>query len=184
MTKGVIFSREQLIEAEYYGLPHEVALLREQIEGVDEKLRQIAPHITDAMEQSSETWHDNAPADALFGEVRILDERRGKLIAAKRKLHVVEYPEPDFAKVAIGTRALCEIMGDAFEIDVVGNLPIFHPDDGDVETGSVDAPMPRSLLGAEEGHIVAATIGERVVEISVLGVDQRAQRAFYTSSES
>ena len=179
--KTPILSAEQLTEGDFYALPHEVAFMESQVRDIKSKRVILAGHIKDSMEQSSETWHDNAPADALFGELNMLDGRESKLAVAERRLTVVEYPDPDFSLVTIGTRVGCVISGSSFEIDVTGNLPLTLPADGEVETGSIAAPMPRALLGAEQEASVEADINGRIIEIGIMSVDQTTQREFYES---
>lgn len=174
-----ITSIDQIIEGDYYALPHEIRAMKAQQGDIEGMRNLLSEDIKDAMEQSSETWHDNAPADALFGELSRLDRRESRLRVAERHLTVVEYPDPSFNLVTIGSRVGCIVAGDEFEMDITGNLPLHLPSEDDVEAGSFLAPMPRALLGASVNDVVTADIGGRLIEVAVSGLNQQAQKLFY-----
>ncbi len=176
MTREFITSPQQIVEGTFYALPHEIEALSEQMEDILTKRHVLSGHIKDAMEQSSETWHDNAPADALFGEMNALDQKEHKLVVAERNLEPVEYPPLDFDLVTIGSRVGCVIGAEEFEMDITGNLPFSLESYTGVESGSIAAPMPQALLGAIAGSTVVAQVAGRSIEIGVSSVDQAAQR--------
>lgn len=165
-----------------YALPYETLRLEKQLQAIGLSQGEIAGHISDAMEQSSETWHDNAPADALFGEMFQLDKRHADLVRAARRLIKVSYPTDEVAFATIGSRVLCSIgKGEKFHLDIVGNLPLSEEeeDHDEVERGSISAPMPRALLGVKIGETVAVDLPGRILEVSVANIDQAAQRLAY-----
>jgi len=164
-----------------YALPYESRRLHEQVQGIRDKRHILSGHISDAMEQSSETWHDNAPADALFGEMYQLDSRESSLAVAARFLIKVPYPTAEIGFVTIGTRVECEMAGEVFKIDITGNAPLSRDeeDHDEVERGSIDAPMPRGLLGALPNTEFVLDINGRTLEIGIVGIDQDAQRLAY-----
>lgn len=178
-ASDMTISSFQIREGDFYALPHEERFMQQQTASIKKKRKDLAAHIRESMRQSSETWHDNAPAEALFGEMKPLDTLESKFTIAKRHLTLVEYPEPSLKQVTIGSRVGCLIAQDSFYLDITGNLPVTLETDGDVESGSVVAPMPNALLGAKAGQAVLATINERIIEIDVISVDQTSQRAFY-----
>lgn len=184
MTKPVvartfITSPEQIAPESYYALPHEVVLMRAELDGITLKRSGIAGHIDEAMSQSSETWHDNAPAEALFHEMGLIDRREASLRNAQRRLHVVAYPPIVFRLVTIGSRVICSLGGEEFPMDITGNLPIAMEEQNGVEIGSIEAPIPRAILGLAAGQTAMADIHGRELPVHVLDVDQLAQREFY-----
>jgi transcription elongation GreA/GreB family factor len=179
MLHGPIVSPEEIQDGSFYALPHEVQVLKNQFVTISEQRAMLAGHIQDAMEQSSETWHDNAPADALFGEMKLLDRKEATMRRAEIHLVVVEYPDPEFRLVTMGSRVGCVIAGSEFLMDIVGNLPITLKPEDDIEAGSVIAPIPKALLGAKVGSSVVAQIGKRNVEVSVSSLDQVSQRMHF-----
>lgn len=126
----------------------------------------------------------NAPADALFGEMRVLDLRGLKLAVAKRNLMIVHYPEPDFELVTIGSRVGCLMMGDEFQMDITGNLPINLKPGEDIETGSIDAPMPRALLGASLHSVIGLIVGSRELQVTIISLNQTAQENYYSAQST
>lgn len=186
-TSGYIKSAAEIDPDMYYGLPHEVEAMFAQIEGIRDGRGELAGHIEEAMRQSSETWHDNAPADALFGEMYQLDSKESGLVRASRNLIRIEYPTSEVDFATVGSRVLCSIAGGEFFLDITGNIPLSdltHRDDHDIERGSLAAPMPQSLVGAFAGTTVLAAINEREIEIAVLDINQDAQRIEYGITSS
>lgn len=164
-----------------YALPYETRRLRVQLDEIASKRGIVASHISDAMEQSSETWHDNAPADALFGEMFQLDTRESGLIKAARRLIEVPYPTPEVEFATLGSRVKYEIGGDAYLLDIVGNLPLDSDEDDhdEVDRGSISAPMPQAMLGATPGQSLEVVMPGRSLKIGVIAVDQSAQERAY-----
>jgi len=178
---GYITSSKDLDPVYTYVLPYESNRLSKQVAEIKQKRGIVSGHIADAMEQSSETWHDNAPAEALFGEMYQLDTRESGLVSASRHLIEVAYPTivVDFA--TIGSRVLCGMGGDKFYLDITGNLPLNKDEDDhhEVERGSIAAPMPRALLGAKAGSVVEVDMPGRILEVEILEIDQNSQRLEY-----
>jgi transcription elongation GreA/GreB family factor len=176
--KPYIMSSSELQEGFWYALPFEAEQLHLQVGEIKESRSSLSVHISEAMEQSSETWHDNAPADALFGEMRQLDIRQKDLVVAERFLIPVNYPTIIVPFATIGSRVLCSMGGDEFELDIIGDLPISQSgmdDAGIIERSSCAAPLARALLGAQANSTVQAEVNDRVIEIDVLAIDQNAQ---------
>jgi transcription elongation GreA/GreB family factor len=174
----------QLEPSVYYALPHEVAELEREVASIRIHRAELSGHISDAMEQSSETWHDNAPADALFGAMRQLDTREVKLAAASRKIVLLAYPTADLEVVTIGSRVLCLQGSEEFFVDIAGNLPLTRAvHDTDIEVATVNAPMTRALLGRAEGETVDYEVGSRRFNIAVLAINQTVQQQSYQPIE-
>lgn len=174
--------RQGIQDGYRFALPYEIRRAKEQVESIQSLQNNVSKHISEAMEQSSETWHDNAPADALFAEMFLLDTKESGLVQAQKHLVEVSYPAPDIKYVAIGSRVLILEHGDESYIDITGNLPLSNDvtDHDGVERGSVAAPMPQALLGALPESIVTVDVaGGRSFEVRVLEIDQDAQQIAY-----
>ncbi len=180
-----VSSPSQLIEHEFYALPHEMRLLEAQLATIRLNRGIIAANIGDTMGESSESWHDNAPAEALFGEMYQLDKREAGLISATKHLTQVPYPNIDIPFATIGSRLTCDISGDIFRLDISGNLPAMAEQihEKDVEKGSISAPLPRALLGSRPLEQVRSIIGGQALEIVVVEVDQDAQQTYYSECD-
>lgn len=178
-----ISSPEQLKPGAFYCLPHEKRLLSAQLQDIEAYRHNLAKDIAQAMEQSSETWHDNAPADVLFSDLKQIDKKEMKLLAASRELITVAYPTEAVDFVTIGSRVLCDIGGDQFFLDILGNIPVNGPEIENVDQGTIAAPLPRSLLGKKTGEVATADINGRQVTISVVAIDQLAQASAFAQPE-
>lgn len=176
-----IASATEIDPTSTYVLPYEAVRLLKQLDEIREKRGVVSGHIKDAMEQSSETWHDNAPADALFGEMYQLDTRESGLVTAYKHLVEVPYPTTEVNFATIGSRVLCGMGSDQFHLDITGNLPLNkdEEDHHEVERGSVAAPMPQAMLGATVDSVVEVKLPGRELEVLILEIDQNAQRLEY-----
>lgn len=176
-----ISSADELDPFYSYVLPYEFRRLSKQLAEIRGKRGVVSSHIKDAMEQSSETWHDNAPAEALFGEMYQLDTRESGLVTASKHLVEVPYPNEEIDFATIGSRVLCGMGSDQFYLDITGNLPLYKDDDDhhEVERGSIAAPMPRAILGARADSVVEVDMSTRTLEVSILEIDQNSQRLEY-----
>jgi transcription elongation GreA/GreB family factor len=179
-----ISSPEQLEAGAFYCLPHEKRLLAAQLKDIEARRHGLAKDIAQAMEQSSETWHDNAPADVLFGDLKQIDKQEMKLLAASRELIMVSYPSEAVDFVTIGSRVLCDVQGDNFLLDVLGNIPVSSPEIEGIDQGTIAAPLPRSLLGKKEGEVAMAVINGRELAITVVAIDQTAQQADFAAPDT
>lgn len=179
-----VSSPSELLAEFFYALPYEADQLGVQIIKIRGQRQELSTHIAASMAQSSETWHDNAPADALFQELYQLDNRESKLVVASRFLLRVPYPTPEVTFATIGSRLVCEMHGDEFKLDIVGNLPIYESDTEEegVERGSISAPMPRALLGTVSDQTATVDMGDRLLEIRVLDIDQVAQQTAHSQN--
>lgn len=164
-----------------YALPYEVLRLSSQLQGVDEGLAALAPEVEAAMSHSSETWHDNPQADAVFEEMNKLDLLKSGLVKASKKLVGVPYPTSDVTHATIGSRVLCKIGDEQFHLDITGNAPLGTEanDNPNVDRGSFDAPVPGGIIGVVMGATVDIDMSGRRLEVSVLEIDQNAQRYEY-----
>ena len=86
----------------YYILEEDKVLARKRIDDIEREILEMGPAFHEALNQTSETWHDNAPFDALrekqavlAAELQSLKEVLVKSVPAPSK--------PDGQRVAIGT---------------------------------------------------------------------------------
>jgi transcription elongation GreA/GreB family factor len=105
---AVAISRNEIIKAllsegKVPLLPFEHALLGEQLEQHTADQKVLGRLIFEAMEQSSETWHDNAPADAINHESRTLSKRADVTLSALRDGEALPYPTEEDPRVTLGS---------------------------------------------------------------------------------
>lgn len=92
-----------MTQPSYYILEEDKTLARQRIEQIEREILELGPAFHEALNQTSETWHDNAPFDTLrekqavlAAELQGLKETLGKSAPA--------LPTPQNGRVNIGSR--------------------------------------------------------------------------------
>lgn len=75
---------------------------RTRIAELDAQIQALGPEFNDVFNQSSETWHDNAPFEALRDRQTLLDAERQQLKAIVRE-SALEVPKAKKGRVGIGS---------------------------------------------------------------------------------
>lgn len=75
---------------------------RQRIAELEKQIQDLGPEFYDVFNQSSETWHDNAPFDALRDRQSVLDAERQQLRTLLRK-SAVSVPMPKKGVVGVGS---------------------------------------------------------------------------------
>lgn len=157
-------------------LPGEYALLRRVLDEFDEEKRRQGAEMGAAMAESSETDHDNAPAEAIQSE-------RGNLVALvrpfldiHRRWQEIEFPDPDSSLIVLGSRVeITQDQREPFLLDIVGFRASFHPSQlqcPEADLITEETPLATALMGHKAGDIFDAEIVDRSVRIDVISVDQ------------
>lgn len=172
---NLIRSLEDINEGVDYLLPHEVNMLARQLEDTEIELRRLGELKNEAMHQSSETWHDNAPADAIRHEAQVFLKKRSRLSQILTNRSVLDYPTPSTPFATIGSRVTLSLNGsEPFEIYIVGVQP-GEDGNGELDVCSYRAPLAKAVIGKVNGEITTADINGRIVNLQVINVDQNAQ---------
>lgn len=173
---NLIRSLEDINERVDYLLPHEVDMLSRQLEDTELELRRLGELKNEAMHQSSETWHDNAPADAIRHEAQIFLKQRSRISQILTNRSVLDYPTQETPFATIGSRVTLSLNGsDAFQIDIVGVQPGKDVSD-ELDVCSYRAPLAKAVIGKIKGEFAEADINGRQVSLGIIDVDQNAQR--------
>ena len=158
-------------------LPHEEALLHEQIEAFRVDQMRLADAREAAVAEGGDGWHDNAAFDAVNDELKVLQERVGPLVRVLRDYEVVPYPEVGSDIVAIGSRVRLQMNGAEFSLDIVGEALLRRTSDSDdLELATYQSPLAQIVLGHRPGDTCSGVLGGREVEATIVAVDQTAQR--------
>ncbi|MCA9349016.1 hypothetical protein KC878_02600 [Candidatus Saccharibacteria bacterium] len=84
-----------------YLYAHEKAWAEKQLFNVERRIKELGLELGQIYDQSSETWHDNGPADVVMNEVGGLWDRRSWLLSlTARKLHA--YPKTNGRVLSAG----------------------------------------------------------------------------------
>ena len=135
-----------------------VALQKKRDELLDE-LRSIGREIAETLTQGSETWHDNAPFEALVAREKTASSRLNAIVESLEDFVLWEEDfNPDI--VSIGSRVACQVGDDLREYVIAGH---WHDADNYVPYKSVSAASP---LGSQ---LIGKSIGEQFVPILPTG---------------
>lgn len=125
--------------------------IRRRITEIESEIQAMGPDFEIAFNQSSETWHDNAPFD-------VLREKQHALAAERHKLRVLlaESPlsllKPRKGRVGIGLRV---VLSDGHIYEIAGDwTPRVGQHDGDALVLSTQSPLAQHLLGKRVGDVV------------------------------
>ena len=132
-----------MTQKELYIVPEDKLWLENRIAELEKNIQDLGPDFYDVFNQSSETWHDNAPFDALRDKQSVLFAELTKLKDIRRQA-ALSLPKARKATVAIGSTV--QVNGKRYGI--AGN---WTPRAGQMDDGklviSADSPLAQSLLG-------------------------------------
>ena len=154
-------------------LPHELSLIRQKIKDLGIVQAKHGKLLGEAMTQGAETFHDNAPAEAVRDDQEVLVERARPLLGMLRKHKIIDYPDPESKVVQIGSRVEVQLnKAAAYLLDIVG----FRNDSNneEIEEVSYEAPIAKALLGYMEGDEYDANFNDRTQHVVIISVDQTA----------
>ena len=124
---------------------------RRRIAELDTEIQALGPEFYDVFNQSSETWHDNAPFDALRDRQSVLDAERHQLKGILRN-SLPSIPGQPKGKIGIGTRVILDTGKSYF---IAGDWTPFV---GQTKDGAMvvsrNAPLTQQLLGKRIGDKV------------------------------
>lgn len=155
-------------------LAHEVDVVRQELASLAVIQAHHGELLGEAMTQAAETYHDNAPAEAVRDDQEVLMRRAKPLLHMLKHHVIVPYPEADNPDVQIGSRVTVKVgeSNEIFRVDIVGFRPT-SPDEVDgVDMLSYEAPLAEALLGHTTGDTVE--FGQRKMDYHVVGIDQAA----------
>ncbi len=154
-----------------YLLPHELEALRKAISRMSGEQGELGILLAEAMDQSSETFHDNAPQEVIVAESIVLAKRAEPYIRALGKLQVVQYPLADSTLVTIGKRVNLRLNAAEFSVDVVGASWLYEEaNEENVDIASYDSPIAKVVLGKSPGELIKTAINDKQTDIEILNL--------------
>lgn len=152
----------------FYVLDEDKQWAREQIAKIEKAIQDMGPEFNVALNESNETWHDNAPFDALRDEQALLvaDMQNLKEILFKAAIGI---PKPRAGKIGIGHRVSVEQNGKTHHYFLAGHWSrrIGHVHDGAMVVSCV-SPIGSVLLGAKLGQTVTIPTNNKQVTITAI----------------
>ena len=151
--------------SELYLFAHEKSWVEQELLKVEQRLKELGLELGEAMDQSSETYHDNGPADAIRDEAGAYWQKRSWLLDLQTR-RVKASPQQTL-KIEPGH--LVEIVSLAKNKPLtiyLGN--IITSSNADYTQVSLDSPLYRALEGCSVGQRVeVAKNSYRVASIAV-----------------
>lgn len=140
-------------------LEEDFVLLNERIKILEKQMFDLGEDFNEAVNQSSETWHDNAPFDAVRDRQDLLQFELTKLRTIRAE-SVRLKPKPA-KRIQIGSKVT--LTGpDKLLVLICGNWVGREEVEGHIAI-SCDSPMAQKLMGKRLGDKVELPKGTRIV---------------------
>ena len=152
----------------FYILPEDKASAEARIVELEQEIRAMGPDFYEALNQSSETWHDNAPFDALREKQSGFVAELESLLQVLHRASVFQPSEQDM--VQIGSFVTLRDEQSAVQrYHIAGN---WTPDAGKKRQGyitiSCQTPVAQLLLGKQVGDQVRLGQKQKTYQVTNL----------------
>lgn len=151
-------------------LPADWDALEEYIAVLSAQIREQKLISAEAVEQSSESWHDNYPFEEAQRQLKALLVQRGEFSKMRELGEVVE-PTTLVDRVVFGTTVSYRNKTDLFDDEItIGSHHVFSEELRDQGVISYNSPVARILMDACEGEVVRGEINGRTVELEIKSI--------------
>lgn len=141
-------------------LEEDLDLLNERIKILEQQIFALGEDFNEAVNQSSETWHDNAPFDVVRDKQTLLSSELTLLRIVRREATTVR-PKKTL-KVSIGSKV--ELTGKKVLKLMIGGNWVGRVCVGGYTLVSCESPVAKIVLGKKLGDSVILPSGESTVE--------------------
>lgn len=165
-------------------LPFEEGAIQGTLDTLANEQSSLGKELGAAMRQSSETWHDNAPAEAVASQSIIVAARAKLAHAGLANSINIGYPEETFPYATLGSLVEITYQGDdtpehVYLTGIVRDLETINrltnadlPESVDVVT--VSSPLGMSLLDGQEGDTRMYSVNDKNFAVHIRAVAQRS----------
>lgn len=119
---------------------------------LEKAIADLGPEFEEAFNQSSETWHDNAPFEAVRDKQSLMAAERHSLREVLNKA-ATSHPKPVAGIVGLGTYVTATEKGKKFKFFIAGH---WSPHIGETVNGafviSCSSPLGKAMLGLKAGQ--------------------------------
>lgn len=148
------------LKQEHFILDDDKVWLNARIHELEQAIQDLGPDFYDVFNQSSETWHDNAPFDALR-------DRQSVMFAEYSKLKIIRSQTaltlPSMKKGVVNYGSTVIIKGKEFYI--AGDwTPHAGTAQNGITTVSAQSPLAKSALGKKTGESTPFGIIESIID--------------------
>jgi transcription elongation factor GreA len=141
--------------------------LHKEIEGLENKLKELQSQTAYVAEVGGNQYHDNASYEMLTIDIRGMDRRLSDAHHCLNQAILVE-PPINFDKVTIGSSVRIVRDGEETAWEVVG----FGESNPDRNMLAYNTPLASLIMGKRKGEIVSGVIAGRQIEIEVLEISK------------
>jgi len=136
---------------------------------------ELSALLGEAMTTTSETWHDNAQADAVTMQSHILESQAKDVIAALKSRFIIPYEQDEQDKVSIG--ALVDVLiGQSPQTIFMTGKQRRLPGDiaeilgEDTTAANVQSPIGAAIFDQSVGAVASYKVGERQLQVTVVSI--------------
>jgi transcription elongation GreA/GreB family factor len=137
----------------YYILDADREWARARILEIEQAIEDLGPEFEEAFNQSSETWHDNAPFEAVRDKQTLLAAERFSLLQMIGKASL-DCPKPAKGKVGIGSIVTVREGSKTSKFFIAGH---WSPNIGELVDGAIVttcvSPIGQALIGKSVGQV-------------------------------
>jgi transcription elongation GreA/GreB family factor len=140
-------------------LEEDLLLLNKRIKDIEKQIFDLGKDFNEAVNQSSETWHDNAPFDVVRDKQTLLSVELKKLRTVRSEARLVYMKKA--SKVVVGSRV--ELVGTrTFKVMIGGDWVGREIVDGYTLVSS-ESPIAKSIMGKKLHDTVALAVGVSII---------------------
>ncbi len=159
-------------------LPFEADFLHQEFSQLVEVQRKNGRRLGESMQDSSETWHDNAAADQINAESLGIARQADALTQRLNGGFVMEYPSDQEEEATLGSVAFVD-FGDGNKepmlitgavTELVDPAGIGLPDNCEVVT--VKSPLGQALIGRRAGETTSYEVNGRILHVNIVALHQ------------
>jgi transcription elongation GreA/GreB family factor len=158
-------------------LPFEIANAKSTMEMLGEEQQANAQLLNDAMNQSSETWHDNSPAEAISQRSTILANRSKTPTEILEKGFKVDYPDQDnYDEITLGHLVTYELRGENITSLLTGasngdpSEDVYEGLLGVARMVSLKSPIGKAIFGMKPEETKQVLIGRNKQIVRISGI--------------
>jgi len=168
--------REAILEGKIPMLPFEQKQLEIELLGHTATQNELSRLLGEAMQTTSETWHDNAQADAVTMQSGILVQQANGVLSALKNRFIIPYEHDEKSKVSIG--ALVNVFIGAYPetMFMTGrqrSLPesVTAVVGEDTTAVNVQSPLGEVIFDKPEGTVASYRVGDRQLEVTIVSIE-------------
>lgn len=122
-----------------------------RIQELEKAIRDLGPEFNEALNQSSESWHDNAPFDAAREKQAVLFAEYSNLRTVLRG-STIEVPRPALGTVGFGSIIKISDTRHTRKLHIVGDWTYrAGQHEGDMVIVSAQSPIAKGFMGQKVG---------------------------------